>query len=191
MRLFLHILVRNKGKGEDPRYVAMRENHGKRFWWISLFTVFSLQGFLLWLVSLPIQIGQLSPLPARFTWLDGLGALIWTVGFAFEAIGDWQLAKFLKNPRNKGLVMDRGLWAYTRHPNYFGESLIWWGVYIITLAAPGTFWGILGPLTITFLLLKVSGVPMLEETLREQPAYSAYIKKTSAFFPWFPRKIEP
>ncbi|MDY6837001.1 MAG: DUF1295 domain-containing protein [Thermodesulfobacteriota bacterium] len=191
IRLFLHILLRNKGKGEDPRYVAMRKSRGKKFWWVSLFTVFLLQGFLLWVVSMPLQLGQLAPLPAAFTWLDGLGLFIWTVGFTFEAVGDWQLARFLKNPENRGSVMNRGLWAYSRHPNYFGESLIWWGVYVIALAAPGTFWGIIGPATITFLLLKVSGVPMLEETLREQPEYRAYIEKTSAFFPWFPRKDKP
>lgn len=191
IRLFLHILLRNKGKGEDPRYVAMRESRGKKFWWVSLFTVFLLQGFLLWVVSMPLQLGQLAPLPAAFTWLDGLGLFIWTVGFTFEAVGDWQLARFLKNPENRGSVMNRGLWAYSRHPNYFGESLIWWGVYVIALATPGTFLGIIGPATITFLLLKVSGVPMLEETLREQPEYRAYIEKTSAFFPWFPRKDKP
>jgi steroid 5-alpha reductase family enzyme len=187
IRLFVHISLRNRGKGEDPRYAAMRANHGKRFWWVSLFTVFLLQGLLLWVVSLPLQLGQLAPFPARFTWLDGLGVLIWTVGFTFEAVGDWQLTRFLKDPANKGKVMDRGLWAYTRHPNYFGESLIWWGFYVVTLAAPGTFWGIIGPVTITFLLLKVSGVPMLEKTLREQPQYKAYMERTSAFFPWFPR----
>jgi len=187
-RLFLHILLRNRGKGEDPRYVAMRKNHGGRFWWVSLFSVFMLQGVLLWLVSLPLQIGQLSPVPPEMTWVDGLGALIWTIGFVFEAGGDWQLKQFLKRPVNKGLVMDRGLWAYTRHPNYFGETLIWWGIYVITLAAPGTFWGIIGPITITFLLLKVSGVPMLEKDLREQPEYRAYMERTNAFFPWFQRK---
>jgi steroid 5-alpha reductase family enzyme len=122
------------------------------------------------------------------TWLDGLGTLIWVVGFTFEAVGDWQLAQFLKNPENRGSIMNKGLWAYTRHPNYFGESLIWWGMYIITLAVPGTFWGIIGPVTITFLLVKVSGVPMLEDLMREKPEYRVYIEKTSAFFPWFPRR---
>jgi steroid 5-alpha reductase family enzyme len=185
-RLFLHILMRSKGKGEDPRYVAMRKKHGNQFWWVSLFSVFMLQGFLLWLISIPLQIGQLSPVPPELTWIDGLGTLIWVVGFGFEAVGDWQLARFLEKPRNRGSVMDRGLWAYTRHPNYFGESLIWWGVYVITLAAPGTFWGIIGPVTITFLLLKVSGVPMLEKTLQEQPGYRDYMARTNAFFPWFP-----
>jgi steroid 5-alpha reductase family enzyme len=166
----------------------MRKNHGRNFWWVSLFTVFMLQGFLLWVVSLPVQLGQWERLPTTLTWLDGVGTLIWIVGFTFEAVGDWQLARFLKNPENRGSVMNKGLWAYTRHPNYFGESLIWWGMYIITLAVPGTFWGIIGPITITFLLLKVSGVPMLEDLMREQPAYRDYIGKTSAFFPWFPRK---
>jgi steroid 5-alpha reductase family enzyme len=188
IRLFVHILLRHIGKGEDPRYGVMRKNHGKNFWWVSLFTVFMLQGFLLWVVSLPVQIGQWASLPASLTWLDGLGTLIWVVGFTFEAVGDWQLAQFLKNPENRGSVMNKGLWAYTRHPNYFGESLIWWGMYIITLAVPGTFWGIIGPVTITFLLLKVSGVPMLEDLMREQPEYRAYIEETNAFFPWFPRK---
>lgn len=187
LRLFFHILSRNRGKGEDPRYRAMRGNRGKKFWWISLFTVFILQGFLMWVVSLPVQIGQLASVPAKVTWLDGLGTFMWLVGFTFEAVGDWQLAQFLRDPANKGSVMDRGLWAYTRHPNYFGESLIWWGLYVITLSAPWTFWGIVGPATITFLLLKVSGVPMLEKDLREQPAYRAYMERTSAFFPWLPK----
>jgi len=188
IRLFLHIFLRNKGKGEDPRYVAMRESHGKRFWWVSLFTVFMLQGILLWLVSLPVQIGQVSPVPDRLTWLEGVGALIWAIGFAFETIGDWQLGRFLGDSSNRGLVMDRGLWAYTRHPNYFGETLIWWGIYVITLAAPGTIWGVVGPITITFLLLKVSGVPMLEKAMQDQPGYRDYMKRTNAFFPWFPKR---
>jgi steroid 5-alpha reductase family enzyme len=188
-RLSLHIFLRHRGKGEDPRYVAMRESHGKQFWWYSLFSVFGLQAILLWLVSLPLQLGQMSPVPNTMTWLDALGTGLWALGFSFEAVSDWQLSRFLANPQNKGKIMRQGLWAYSRHPNYFGESLIWWGIYIITLAAPGTAWGVIGPATITFLLLRVSGVPMLEKSmLAERPEYKAYLEETSAFFPWFPKK---
>jgi steroid 5-alpha reductase family enzyme len=189
LRLAIHILRRNRGKGEDPRYRAMRAQHGGAFWWVSLFTVFGLQSILLWLISLVVQVGQLAPLPDRLTWIDGLGTVIWAVGFGFEAIADRQLARFKADPYSQGQVMDRGLWAYSRHPNYFGESLLWWGIFVIGLATPGSAWTVISPLLITYLLLKVSGVTLLEKTIVEtRPAYRDYIKRTSAFIPWLPRR---
>ena len=189
MRLAIHIFMRNLGKGEDRRYQAWRENYGQRFWWISLFTVFGLQAFLLWVISLVVQVGQIPPSPAKFVLLDGVGSFIWAVGFTFEALGDWQLSRFKSDPANKGKVMNRGLWAYTRHPNYFGESLIWWGLFIIALTTPGSLWVVISPLVITYLLLKVSGVTLLEKNIVDtRPKYRDYINSTNAFIPWFPKK---
>ncbi|MGW8222524.1 MAG: DUF1295 domain-containing protein [Syntrophobacteria bacterium] len=192
LRLALHILIRNLGHGEDRRYQAWRAQYGARFWWVSLFTVFGLQGVLLWAISLVLQVGQISVIPARLVMLDLVGAIIWAVGFIFEAVADWQLYRFKADPENKGKVMKKGLWAYTRHPNYFGESLVWWGLFLITLATPGSAWVVISPLLITLLLLKVSGVTLLEKTIVEsRPEYADYIKSTSSFIPWFPRKKQP
>jgi steroid 5-alpha reductase family enzyme len=192
LRLALHIGMRSLGKGEDRRYQAWRRQYGARFWWVSLFTVFLLQGALLWVISLVSQVGQFSLLPDRLTWLDGLGSLLWALGFFFEALGDWQLARFKSDPKSKGRVMNRGLWRYTRHPNYFGEALMWWGIFLIALATPSSLWTLISPLTITFLLLKVSGVGLLERTIVEtRPDYREYQERTSAFVPWFPRRRRP
>jgi steroid 5-alpha reductase family enzyme len=189
LRLAIHILVRDRGKGEDRRYQAWRGQHGDQFWWVSLFTVFGLQALLLWLISLVLQVGMLSPIPAKLTWMDGLGVLIWAVGFSFEAISDWQLLRFTNDPKNRGKVMTQGLWAYSRHPNYFGESLIWWGMYCITLTNLENAWTVISPLIITFLLLKVSGVTLLEKTIVEsRPGYREYAKRTPVFIPRFPKK---
>ncbi|UCE82053.1 MAG: DUF1295 domain-containing protein [Deltaproteobacteria bacterium] len=192
LRLAVYILYRGWGKEEDRRYQAWRAQYGERFWWVSFFTVFALQAVLLWVISWVLQAGQLSPEPARLGWLDGLGAIIWAVGFFFEAVADWQLARFKADPANKGKVMNRGLWGYTRHPNYFGESLVWWGLFLITLATPGSWWVIISPLVITVLLLKVSGVTLLEKTMLDsRPEYQDYIDSTSSFVPWFPKKEGP
>jgi steroid 5-alpha reductase family enzyme len=189
LRLTIHIYLRKQGKGEDARYRKWRLQHPGRYWIVSLFTVFALQGALLWVVSLSVQVGQMAGAPAGLTVLDGLGALVWCVGFFFEAVGDWQLARFKKNPENRGKVMDRGLWRYTRHPNYFGESVMWWGIYLIALSTPHGWWTIISPITITVLLLRVSGVPLLERTIREErPQYRDYERRTNAFIPWFPKK---
>ncbi len=189
LRLAVHIAWRNRGKGEDRRYQAWRAKWGASFWWVSLFTVFLTQAVLLWLVSLSLQLGQISALPARRTTLDFLGAGLWAVGFAFEAVADWQLARFKADPANRGRVMNRGLWAYSRHPNYFGEALMWWGLFLIALATPGGGWALISPLVITFLLLKVSGVVLLEKDIGERrPEYREYQEITSAFIPWFPKR---
>jgi steroid 5-alpha reductase family enzyme len=185
LRLAIHIGWRNWGKGEDPRYQKWRAQYGPKFWWVSLFTVFGMQGLLLWVISLAVQAAQLSRVPDHLVWLDGVGILLWSVGFAFEAVGDWQLARFRANTNNRGKVMDRGLWAYTRHPNYFGECLIWWGMFCMALTSPGSLWTIVSPLTITFLLLRVSGVTLLEKDIVERhPEYQKYVETTNAFIPW-------
>ncbi len=188
-RLALHVFQRSLGKGEDPRYQAFRKQVGKRYWIVSLVTVFGLQAVLAWVVSLSVQVGQISSQPNYLVWTDILGGFIWIVGFVFEAVADWQLSRFKSDPANKGRVMDRGLWAYTRHPNYFGESLIWWGFFIIALTNIGNVWAAVSPLLITFLLLKVSGVTLLEKTIVEtRPEYRAYMERVNAFVPWFPKK---
>lgn len=192
LRLSGHIAWRNWGQGEDRRYQAWRAKRGDDFWWMSLFTVFLTQAVLLWLVSLTVQLGQISPTPDHFTGADFLGALVWGVGFVFEAVADWQLARFKADPANRGKVMNRGLWRYSRHPNYFGESLIWWGLFLITLSTPHGWWAIISPLVITFLLLKVSGVVLLEKDMGERrPDYREYKETTSAFLPWFPQRRRP
>lgn len=181
-RLALFLLWRNWGK-EDRRYRAMREHHGPSFWWVSLFTVFLLQALLLWFVSMPIQVAAAASNVNPLNWLDGFGILLWAIGFTFEAIGDWQLAKFKSDPNNSGRVLDRGLWRYTRHPNYFGDFCVWWGLYL--LAASGeAWWTFLSPLLMSYLLLKVSGVTLLERTITERrPEYVDYMARTNAFFP--------
>jgi steroid 5-alpha reductase family enzyme len=192
LRLAIHIGRRNWGKGEDRRYQAWRANYGPKFWWVSLFTIFGTQGILLWVISLVSQAGQISPEPNRWVWQDTLGLLVWAVGFFFEAVGDWQLDRFKANPANRDKVMDQGLWATTRHPNYFGECLMWWGLFLMALAAPGNIWTIISPLTITILLLKVSGVTLLEKSIVEtRPKYKDYMESTSAFVPWFPKRKQP
>jgi steroid 5-alpha reductase family enzyme len=188
LRLASHIFWRNKGKGEDFRYRAMRARHGKRFPVVSLYSVFAVQGLLMWVISLPLQIAAISREPARITWLDWTGAIVWLIGFAFESIGDLQLARFKAEPNNEGKVMDRGLWRYTRHPNYFGDALLWWGFFLIAMSTPGGVWTLISPLIMTGLLMKVSGVALLEKTLiKTKPEYRGYVRRTNAFFPWLPR----
>lgn len=191
MRLALHIGIRNAGKGEDPRYQAFRRNWGDNYWWGSLFQVFLLQAFLCWVISLVVQAGQLSTEPAELTWLAWVGTAVWVFGYYFEVVGDWQLTRFKADPHNRGKVMDRGLWRYTRHPNYFGEAVMWWGIFLIVLEDLSNAWTIISPIVITFLLLKVSGVVMLERTItRRRPEYADYINRTNAFIPWFPKKAD-
>lgn len=188
VRLAWHIGSRNLGKGEDFRYQAMRKRHGARFPLVSLFTVFLLQGVLMWLISLPLQVAQIPAQPDALTVWDIAGAVVFLIGFGFEAIGDWQLRQFKSNPANKGKLMDRGLWALTRHPNYFGDALLWWGFYLISCAA-GAWWTVFSPMLMTFLLVKVSGVAMLERSLsKTKPEYAAYARRTNAFLPWFPKR---
>lgn len=188
LRLAVHIFWRNRGRGEDPRYRAWRDRAGAAWWWRSYFKVFLLQAVIMWVVATPIVAATNRPVQAPIGWLDLLAVAVWAVGFAFEAGGDWQLARFKANPKNKGRVMTAGFWRYTRHPNYFGDSAVWWGHYLLAAAA-GAWWPVLSPVLMTFLLLRVSGVAMLEPTLREtKPGYREYTESTSAFFPWPPRR---
>ncbi len=189
VRLCVHLSIRNWGKGEDPRYGKWRAASGERFWIVSLFKVFWLQALFQWVISLVVQVPLASPGPAPLTLLDGLGAAVWLVGFVFESVADWQLFRFKADPQNRGRVMDRGLWRYSRHPNYFGESLIWWGLFLIALGVPGAWWTVASPVIITLVLLTMTGVPLTESTTAERrPGYRDYMRRTPMFIPWFPRK---
>ena len=187
MRLLLHIGISNRGKPEDRRYKAWREEWGSTYLVRSFLQVFLLQGFLLLVISLPVTLAITRSGPPLAV-LDGIGFCIWLLGFLFEAIGDFQLLQFKKNPANKGRIMNIGLWRYTRHPNYFGEVTLWWGIFLICLAVPGSIWTVAGPLTITWLILKVSGTPLLEKRYVDNPEYAEYIKSTSSFFPLPPKR---
>lgn len=188
LRLSLFILARNWGKPEDFRYQAWRKEAGAAWWWRSFFKVFLLQGVILWIVATPLLVAQFSAQPDHLTWLDYLAIPLWLIGFFFEAVGDWQLARFKANPANKGQVLRTGVWRYTRHPNYFGDATQWWAYYLLAASAGG-WWAIFSPILMTTLLLRVSGVTLLEKTLKEEkPGYKEYAETTSEFIPWFPRK---
>ncbi len=186
LRLAIYIGIRNWGKGEDFRYATWRTQHGARWWWRSFLQVFVLQGFLMWMLSTPLIAAQSAGFPAILTPLDVLGASLFIVGLLFESGGDLQLMLFKANPANKGKLLTTGLWKYTRHPNYFGDAMVWWGFYIIALAA-GYGWTIYAPTLMTWLLMRVSGVALLERTMKAKPGYEEYMQRTSAFFPWFPK----
>lgn len=191
LRLSLYLLWRNWGKGEDFRYQKFRQDAGEKWWWQSLFKVFLLQGLLMWLISAPLLAAQFSPTPDRLALLDFVAVLVWAVGFFFEAAGDWQLARFRANPANKGQVLRTGVWRYTRHPNYFGDAAQWWAFYLVAAASLGGAWTLFSPILMTLLLLRVSGVTLLEKTLTTtKPGYKEYVESTSAFIPWFPRSRE-
>ena len=181
VRLSLHITVRNWGEPEDYRYQAIRASNDPGFVVKSLYIVFGLQGFLAWLVAAPLLPAIDSSMPLGV--LDAAAALLFMVGFVFEAVGDWQLSRFKADPANQGRVLDTGLWQYTRHPNYFGDFCIWWAFWLFA-AASGAWWTVFSPLIMSFLLLRVSGVAMLEKTIQDRrPEYADYIRNTNAFFP--------
>jgi steroid 5-alpha reductase family enzyme len=185
IRLAAYIFWRNHGHGEDFRYQQIRARNEPGFAFKSLYLVFGLQAALAWVISLPLLAATGSTAPLG--WLDAAGVALWLVGMVFEAGGDWQLARFKRDPANRGKVLDTGLWRYTRHPNYFGDFCVWWGFFFIALSAGG-WWSIVGPLAMSFLLLKVSGVALLEKDIGERrPAYRDYIRRTNAFFPGPPR----
>lgn len=189
LRLSGYLTWRNKGKGEDFRYRKFRKDYGEnRYWWISYFQVFLLQGVLMWLISAPLLGAQVGGQEKNLGWLDVVGLSFWLIGFMFEAGGDYQLARFKSDPGNQGKVLDTGFWRYTRHPNYFGDASVWWGYAFFSMAA-GSYLPVLGSLLMTALIIKVSGVAMLEKTLKiKKPQYADYEKRTSSFFPWFPKK---
>jgi steroid 5-alpha reductase family enzyme len=187
VRLFTHILKRNWGKPEDFRYANFRREWGK--WAVprAFFQVFMLQGVLMYLIALPFILGVPGP-GATNPWLYALGLTVFAVGFFFEATGDYQLAAFLRDPSHRGQLMTGGLWRYTRHPNYFGEATLWWGIFLIAVSGGVTPLAVISPITITLLLLFVSGVPPLEKSMKNREGYAEYAKHTSIFFPWFPGK---
>lgn len=188
LRLSLHLLVRNWGKTEDFRYQAWRRKAGRTWWWRSYFKVFFLQGVILWILAAPLLAAQTNPQPESLTWLDIIALLIWLIGFFFETVGDWQLVHFKGNSTNRGKVLNTGVWRYTRHPNYFGDAAQWWAYYLVAVAAGG-WWTIFSPILMTMLLLRVSGVTLLEKNLNEEkPGYKEYMETTSEFIPWFPHK---
>jgi steroid 5-alpha reductase family enzyme len=186
-RLCLHVLLRNWGRGEDWRYARWRLQWGH--WWIlgSFLQVFMLQGLLLLLVDLPVLYVNTYGGPS-LTVLDAVGAGVWLVGFLFEVIADYQLMRFTKDPANHGRILQSGLWRYSRHPNYFGEVAQWWGIWLIALAVPGGWLTFIGPLTITLMILKVSGVPRTESRQIANPEFREYAKRTSPFLPMPPKK---
>jgi steroid 5-alpha reductase family enzyme len=189
LRLAIHITWRNRGHGEDRRYQAIRANNEPGFAWKSLYIVFGLQAGLAWVISLPLLASITSRAPLNA--LDAAGVALWLVGLVFEAGGDAQLARFKSDPANAGRVMDRGLWRYTRHPNYFGDFCIWWGLYLVAVAGGG-WWAVAGPLLMSVLLMRVSGVTLLEKDIGERrPAYRDYVSRTNAFFPGPPRPPRP
>lgn len=188
MRLALHLAKRNIGKGEDFRYVNMRKRWGTDFPRLKAFlNVFVLQGVLLMIVSMPILF-VMTGTSNQFYWWNGVGIAFWLLGFAYEVVGDYQLAQFKKNPQNKGKLLTTGLWSTTRHPNYFGEACLWWGIFLVTLNEGRNAWGIIGPIVITLLLLFVSGVPLLEKKYKERADFKDYADQTALFVPFIGKK---
>ncbi len=186
LRLSVHLSIRNANKPEDRRYAAMRANN-PRFNSQSLLTVFGLQALIAWLIAMPLAAVLFAPV--AFNNLHILSLLLFITGFTLESVADWQLVQFKSDPASKGKVLDSGLWRYSRHPNYFGEALVWWSFFVYALAG-GALWTIFSPILMTFLLLKVSGVTLLEKDMHERrPAYREYIERTPAFFPWWPKAI--
>lgn len=186
LRLAWHIHARHRGKPEDYRYLAWRQQWGKWFYPRSYLQVYLLQGALLFIIALPVLMINRSA-GGRLGFVGEIGVCIWLFGFLFESVGDAELARFVKVPRNRGKIIQNGLWRYTRHPNYFGEIVQWWGIWIVALSVKSGWIGIIGPLTITFLILKVSGIPMLEKKMAKNPAFADYKRRTSVLLPWFPR----
>jgi steroid 5-alpha reductase family enzyme len=187
LRLATHIYMRNRRKSEDPRYRKWKEEWGKHAVLRAFLQVFLFQGFLIVIISLPVTFIIMSgEIPVGI--FDLLGVGIWLMGFIFEAVGDYQLLQYKRDSSHKGKIMNQGLWTYTRHPNYFGEVTLWWGMYLIALSVQQGWMTVLGPLTITFLILKVSGIPLLEDKYKDNPEFQKYKRRTSAFFPLPPRK---
>jgi steroid 5-alpha reductase family enzyme len=191
LRLSIYISWRNWGDGEDKRYRAMREKRPDTFAVRSLVTVFLLQAGLAWFISLPLLAVATGSTPAGLIWLDYLAVVVWLVGFVFEAGGDWQLSRFLADPSNRGKVMDQGLWRYTRHPNYFGDTVVWWSYFLFALAT-GAWWAAIGSAAMTFFIVRVSGVALTDKNMAKdsgskREGYDEYVRRTNTFIPG-PRK---
>lgn len=191
LRITIHLIKRNWGHGEDPRYTKLRTwtNDDKSFIWLSLRKVFLLQGVVIWFVSLPVQVASSQPSPQQLGWLAGLGTGLWAVGFLFESVGDYQLTRFRADPANRGTVLRTGLWKYSRHPNYFGELCVWWGLFLIACENVLGLVTVIGPILYTFLIVNVTGQRTLDKKLaREKPGYAAYMDSTSGLIPMRPKK---
>ena len=189
LRLSIYLFVRNHGNGEDFRYQAMRRKYGERFGLVSLVTVFLLQGVIMWTVSLPLQLGQVRS-DTTVGVVGVIGLVVWLVGLGFESVGDAQLAAFKKDPANAGKVMDQGLWRYTRHPNYFGDACVWWGIALVAAETGIGAWGVIGAVVMTVFLRNVSGVTLLEKSLhKRREGYAEYVARTSPFVPRPPRRL--
>ncbi len=188
VRLAAHLWWRNRGKGENHRHHAMRRRAGDRFVATSLVTVFLFQGLLVWIVSLPVQLAAAHDVPDIGA-IGVLGVVIWGIGFFFESVGDSQLARFKADPDNEGRLLDSGLWRYSRHPNYFGDFCIWWGIFLVAAETADARFAVISPIVMTILLIHVSGVRPLERSLvKHKPGYAQYVTRTSAFFPRRPRR---
>jgi steroid 5-alpha reductase family enzyme len=184
IRLAVYISRRNNGKGEDFRYANWRKEWGNTQWWRSFFQVFLLQGVIMWLVSIPVVL-VLSQANSPLMVIDFIGILVWVTGYFFEVVSDRQLARFKMDPGNKGRIIQSGLWQYSRHPNYFGEITMWWGIFLVTLQVNGWYWAIISPVLITWLIVRVSGIPMLEKKYSDNPEFRAYAEKVPALIPRF------
>ena len=186
LRLAVYIGLRNRGKPEDPRYrdlLSRAKGDKNRY---AMRTIYLLQALILWLATLPVQAGMLERAPAGPVTI--IGAVVWLGGFVFESVGDWQLARFKADPAHKGQIMDRGLWRYTRHPNYFGDFCMWWGLFLISLGSRAELLTIVGPLLMTFLLTRGSGQRLTERRMADRPQYADYIARTSGFIPLPPKR---
>jgi steroid 5-alpha reductase family enzyme len=192
LRMSGHLVARNWGHGEDPRYTRLRQwvDSDRAFAWLSLRQVFLLQGAVIYLVALPLQVGMLAPADHAPGWLAAAGAALWGLGLLFETVADWQLMRFRADPERRGTVLDTGLWRYSRHPNYFGELCVWWGIFLVACEAP---WGpltVVGPLAYSYLVVNVTGQRTLDKKLaREKPAYRSYMERTSGLIPLPPRRL--
>ena len=184
LRLSIHIFIRNKYTGEDFRYRQWRESWGKTFYWRSYLQVFLLQAFILFVIVSPV-VWVATAAHYQWTVLTYAGLLLWLLGWVYQSVADYQLRQFVRYRKVQGAIMQEGLWKYSRHPNYFGEILMWWAIFLMATPVTGGWWFIISPLTITFLLSKVSGVPMLEKKYDNNPQFQAYKKSTPALFPKF------
>lgn len=188
LRLTFQIAIRKIGKPEDPRYTTMRAGWGQHYLLKSYVMVFLIQGVALFVIAFPLFIVNSSNTQADLSTLDLIGIFIWLIGFCCETIADWQLYRFLSNPLNKGKILASGIWRYSRHPNYFGEICIWWGIFLIALSAPYGLAAVISPLLITYLLVFVSGIPPAEAQLENNPEFKVYQETTSILVPWFPKR---
>ena len=191
LRMSWHLLRRNWGHGEDPRYARLRNwvDNDRAFVWLSLRQVFLLQGVVVWLASLPLQVGMMAPAATQPGALAWIGLIVWAVGLGCETVADWQLTNFRADPSRRGTVLNTGLWRYSRHPNYFGELCVWWGIFLVACEAPWGFATVIGPIAYSHLVVNVTGQRTLDKKMaREKPDYQAYMDSTSGLIPLPPRR---